>query len=124
MHKLTSRDREGVKALLDGYQAGYSLAGEFYNDEGVYQADIEQVWRNSWLFVGYSCEIPKAGNYFTFKVGDDSLIVIRGDEGEINVFYNTCRHRGTLLCAESKGTTRKLVCPYHQWIDRKTKIFC
>jgi len=43
------------------------------------------------------------GDYFLFKVGDESLIIIRSDESTINAFYNVCRHRGSLICTKAHG---------------------
>jgi Rieske 2Fe-2S family protein len=87
----------------------------FYTDPDVYRADIETIWRRGWLFAGHSCEIPNPGDYFVYTVDQDSLVVIRGDDGEVRALYNTCRHRGSLICTEPAGHVGKLVCPYHQW---------
>jgi len=81
----------------------------------VYRADIELIWRRGWLFVGHTCEIPRPGDYVTFSVDNDSLIVIRDDDEQIHALWNVCRHRGTQICSESQGRAGRLVCPYHQW---------
>ena len=96
-----------------------SLPGEFFTSDEIYQADLDRVWRRGWLFAGHDCEIPSAGDYFTFNVGADPLIVIRGEDGVVRAFHNVCRHRGTLLCRESSGSARQLVCTYHQWVYAK-----
>ena len=96
-----------------------SLPGEFFTSDEIYRADIDRVWRRGWLFAGHDCEIPNAGDYFTFNVGTDPLIVIRGEDGVVRAFHNVCRHRGTLLCRETSGSARQLVCPYHQWVYGK-----
>lgn len=94
---------------------GHGLPGAFYRDADVYQADIERIWRRGWLFAGHACEIPRPGDYFTFDVDVDSLIVLRGDDGEIRAHHNVCRHRGMRLCAIAAGHLGRIVCPYHQW---------
>lgn len=43
------------------------------------------------------------------------MIVIRNRAGEVNAFYNVCRHRGSRVCLESAGSKRVLTCPYHSW---------
>ena len=58
---------------------------------------------------------PKPGNYFTVQVGDYPVVVVRGRDGQIRAFHNSCRHRGSRVCTTDKGTSAKLVCPYHQW---------
>ncbi|TMV78338.1 aromatic ring-hydroxylating dioxygenase subunit alpha, partial [Thioclava sp. BHET1] len=53
--------------------------------------------------------------YVTIQIGAYSVIVVRGSDGEIRAFHNTCRHRGSRICSAAKGSAPKLVCPYHQW---------
>lgn len=107
---------ERIKNLIAAHPRGHSLQREFYCDAEVYQADIERIWRASWLFVGHTCQIPEPGDFFTFQVDTDSVIVTRADDGEIHALHNVCRHRGTLLSTEESGHAAKLVCPYHQWV--------
>jgi Rieske 2Fe-2S family protein len=94
---------------------GWSLPGEFYSNEAIYRSDVERVWRTGWLFAGHSCEIPRPGDYFTLEVDTDPLIVLRDEDGNIRALHNVCRHRGSLVCTESTGHSKRLVCPYHQW---------
>ena len=96
-----------------------SLPSKFFSSDDFFHADLDRVWRRGWLFVGHDCEIPKPGDYFTFSIGTDPLLVIRGDDGEVRAFHNVCRHRGTLLCHKPSGTARQLVCSYHQWVYSK-----
>jgi Rieske 2Fe-2S family protein len=67
------------------------------------------------LFAGHSCEIPDTGDFFTMEIGQDSIVVARDEAGRAHAFHNVCRHRGSLVCDQSKGHARRLVCPYHQW---------
>jgi Rieske 2Fe-2S family protein len=68
------------------------------------------------LYAGHVSQIPDAGDYFLYEIGDDSLIVIRDPEGAIHALFNTCRHRGSALCSVPTGNAKRLVCPYHQWV--------
>ena len=43
------------------------------------------------------------------------MILVRDLKGTIRAFHNTCRHRGSRICAAEKGAAVRLVCPYHQW---------
>jgi Rieske 2Fe-2S family protein len=112
---LTAEDRRRLQEIIARRQAGYSLPGEFYSSDFVYRAELERIWRRGWLFVGHTCEIAEPGDYFTFDVNHDSLIVIRHDDGELHALWNVCRHRGTQVCNEPQGRVGRLVCPYHQW---------
>ena len=112
---ITLDEQRTIRELIASRPAGHSLPREFYCDALIYRADIERIWRRGWLFAGHSCQIPDPGDFFTLEVGDDSLIVIRDDDGIINTMYNVCRHRGTLLCEQESGQLSRFVCPYHQW---------
>jgi Rieske 2Fe-2S family protein len=104
-----------IAALANELRPGWSLPGEFFSGDAIYRADVERIWRQGWLFAGHTCEIPQPGDYFTLEVDADSLIVIRGDDGAIRGLHNVCRHRGSLICTEAAGHSKRLVCPYHQW---------
>jgi phenylpropionate dioxygenase-like ring-hydroxylating dioxygenase large terminal subunit len=88
-------------------------------DQSIYDLEFEKIWKSYWLFAGTIADIPKVGDYFTYKVGNDSIIIIKGNDNEIFAHYNTCRHRGSLICLEAKGNAPKLLCPYHQWVYNK-----
>ena len=50
-------------------------------------------------------------------VGGESLLLVRGADGELRGFYNVCRHRGSRLCdPETHGHAKGAIkCPYHAW---------
>jgi Rieske 2Fe-2S family protein len=113
--RFTAEENRSIADLIAQRQAGCSLPGEFYSSELVYRAELDCIWRKGWLFVGHTCEVRSPGDYLTFSVGDDSLIVIRNDDGQIHALWNVCRHRGTRICDQDQGRVGRLVCPYHQW---------
>ena len=105
-----------VRDLVAARREGFSLPGGLYRDSLVYQAELEAIWKKQWLFAGHTCQIPKPGDYLTFQVGDDSILITRQDDGGIAAMHNVCRHRGTLLCEQDAGHVGRIVCPYHQWV--------
>jgi Rieske 2Fe-2S family protein len=103
-------------ALHADYRPGHGLPGGFYGDPDVYAAELDRVWRAGWLFAGHTCEVTEPGDYFTFPVGPDPVLVLRNDDGSIGAFDNVCTHRGTVLCQKPHGRVGgRIVCPYHQW---------
>jgi phenylpropionate dioxygenase-like ring-hydroxylating dioxygenase large terminal subunit len=44
-----------------------------------------------------------------------ALLVTRDENGRSHLFFNSCRHRGSVLVTENQGNTRRLSCPYHAW---------
>ena len=115
MQNLDASEKQILREHVTSRQDGHSLPGSFYRDELIYRAEMERIWRRGWLFAGFVCEIPEAGDYFTFELDGDSLIIIRDDKGAVRALHNVCRHRGTILLNESSGRVRRIVCPYHQW---------
>jgi Rieske 2Fe-2S family protein len=113
MH-TTSRD--WLEELIAAREPWHGLPREFYHDERLYRAEIEKIWRAGWLVAGHTCQVPEPGDYFTYELDGDSVIVVRGDDGRIRAFHNTCRHRGTQICTEQQGHVGRFVCPYHQWV--------
>lgn len=108
-----------IQKLIAARRPGWCLDQPFYADESILQADLERVFRRYWLFVGHACQIPHPGDYFTYTLGRDPLLILRDDDGQIQALFNVCRHRGSLLCEPGSGHVKKLVCPYHQWVYEK-----
>jgi Rieske 2Fe-2S family protein len=107
-----------LQQLLQNYRSGYTLEQDFYLDQELFDIEFDKIWKSCWLFAGTTAEIPKSGDYITYQVGKESIIIIR-DGNHFFAHYNTCRHRGSLICLEKKGNTPKLLCPYHQWVYNK-----
>ena len=71
----------------------------------------------AWLYVAHVSEIPEQGDFLLYRIGEESLILVRGLDREVRVFFNVCRHRGSRLCLEDRGNVRRsLTCPYHAWV--------
>lgn len=87
-----------------------------YTDEDVFQIEMDRVFKNSWVYVGHESEISQLGGYKTAYIGTQPVIVTRGEGGKINVLFNRCRHRASVVCREPKGTASFFRCPYHGWV--------
>ncbi len=108
------RDPE-VLSLLLARRPEHSLAQPFYTDGGIYDAELRQIWAREWIFAASAAELPKPGSFVTVQIGAYPVVIVRGQDGEVRAFHNSCRHRGSRICSAAKGNTPKLVCPYHQW---------
>lgn len=93
-----------------------TLPGAVYTSTEVLRLEERGLFAREWLCVGREAELPRPGDYRLKTVAGDSLIVLRGQDGQLRAFYNVCRHRGArLLDAESGSVLPRLVCPYHGW---------
>lgn len=109
-------DLTALNQLIKQQKPGYSLEQPFYVREDIFRFEWEHIWKRYWLFAGTTADIPKPGDYFLYQVGEDSIIIIRDKQGQIHAHYNTCRHRGSLICSAERGHVPKLMCPYHAWV--------
>ncbi|MCZ6806966.1 MAG: aromatic ring-hydroxylating dioxygenase subunit alpha [Deltaproteobacteria bacterium] len=77
------------------------------------------LFRRQPIIVAHVSEVPEPGNFVTEDVCGVPLVVLRDTDSEIRVFVNACRHRGTRLVSDEKGTCKKAItCPYHAWSYR------
>ena len=104
-----------IAPLAAGTKKGYSLDRRFYCDDELFAADMDQVIGRKWIVAGHIDRVRRKGDYFLYKVGHESIIIIRSDASTINAFYNVCRHRGSLVCTEPSGRLARLTCGYHAW---------
>jgi len=101
----------GLKELTKG------LPADAYFDPRHYERELQRIWYRNWIYVGRSSELDRPRAYRTFELGDQKLLLVRDDGGEVHGFHNTCRHRGAALCRDSEGLMRSgaIICPYHAW---------
>ncbi|VDS09989.1 Anthranilate 1,2-dioxygenase large subunit [Paracoccus haematequi] len=104
-----------IHDLLARRAPGHALEQPFYTSAEVYQLDLETIFYREWLYAIPAAQLVKAGNYATLKVGAYNVVIVKGGDGVIRAFHNSCRHRGSIVCKEREGKVAKLVCPYHQW---------
>jgi phenylpropionate dioxygenase-like ring-hydroxylating dioxygenase large terminal subunit len=79
--------------------------------------ELERVafWPRAWAVVGRDDEVRGPGQYFTWEHTGVPLIIVGGVDGQVRVFYNSCRHRGAPVVREPRGRSRALRCQYHSW---------
>ena len=82
----------------------------------VHRAEIERIFAKSWLYVGHESEIPNPGDFVRRPLAGRPIFMVRGvDSGNVNVFHNSCTHRGALVCRQDSGTAKVFQCFYHAW---------
>jgi len=89
--------------------------GEVYYSDDILQRELEEIFMKEWLLVGRAEECEKPGDYFTHKIGDEPIVVVKEKDGNIQTFANVCRHRGVQV-AWNEGNTKYFSCPYHGWV--------
>ncbi len=114
----TARPRLGGDEDFDGLtRAEAALPAHWYYDAETYRAELERIFFRDWLYVCHASALGENRSYRRFDIGGQSLLLLRDNDGILRAFHNTCRHRGSELCAEREGrfSGKLIVCPYHQW---------
>ena len=94
------------------------LPADAYYDPRQYERELQRIWYRNWVYVGRSSDVERHRAFRTFELGDQKILLVRDDQGQLQGFHNTCRHRGAALCRESEGMLRAgtIICPYHAWV--------
>jgi phenylpropionate dioxygenase-like ring-hydroxylating dioxygenase large terminal subunit len=100
---------------LTAWRPEHALPRSVYRDPDLYEAEIRGIFMQSWLYVGHQSQITRSGDYFLFEIAGESIIVVRGQDGQVNALLNVCRHRGSRICDVAAGHQSRLVCRYHGW---------
>jgi hypothetical protein len=77
--------------------------GSLYSDPAIFEAELQNIWYRTWVFVGHESEVPKANDYVVKSIGPQSVIMTRDEQGKVNLLLNRCSHRGNQLCSYDKG---------------------
>ena len=91
-----------------------TMPSHLYVDPAAYETNVERVFYRTWQYVGHVCTLPEPGSFFTARIANESLIIVRDEERELHAFYNVCRHRAHRV-VEGSGIRPRFVCPYHAW---------
>lgn len=109
-------DPAGLEAILAPDAPGRMLPAEAYTSEAVLTWERQHLFADSWVCAGRSADLADAGDRRALRVGDDSVVLVRGDDSVLRGFYNVCRHRGHQLQPEDTTIRRTAIhCPYHAW---------
>ena len=94
---------------------------EAYVSEEYARAERDRLWRKVWQVAGRLEDIPEVGNFMTYEILDDSIVIVRTAPDQIRAYHNVCPHRGRRLVDTPKGARNarglrsQFVCAYHGW---------
>jgi len=91
------------------------LPPRVFHDPDIHAWEQEAWFARSWLCVGREDDAPAPGSYFLARVAGESVVILRGRDGELRAFHNVCRHRGSTILVEPRGSLVRIQCPYHAW---------
>jgi Rieske 2Fe-2S family protein len=117
MHATAKQSARTFHKTAETFQPGAkTLPQRYFVSPEIFAEEQKKIFSKQWALVGHQRQIAQAGDYFTPEIGGESLIVVRDKRGEINGFYNVCRHRGSRLIENRNGQLAAAIqCPYHAW---------
>jgi phenylpropionate dioxygenase-like ring-hydroxylating dioxygenase large terminal subunit len=104
-----------LAALCAAQPEGRALLQPYYRDPAIYERDMERIILRRWLLAGHASDLPNVGDYRVVEIASESVILVRGKDGQLRALMNVCRHRGSHVCYEAAGNAKLFVCPYHAW---------
>jgi choline monooxygenase len=96
-------------------EQAYTIPAAWYVDERIGRLERDQVFGNNWIVVGRTDQAAAPGQFFTFDLAGEPLIVVRGADNQLRAFYNVCRHHAAAVATAACGVAQHLRCPYHGW---------
>lgn len=111
-----SASNSGVLVSNDEKLGLFRVARKAFTDSAIMNAEYESVFNKCWLYLGHESELAKKGDFVRRTVARRNLIFNRDTTGKVNAFFNTCPHRGAMVCRETKGNAKHFQCFYHGWI--------
>lgn len=116
---MPAAERERLGAVLRPLGESFALPGAAYTSPDVFAWEMGTFFASGWVCVGRSADLERAGDQAAFAVGDDGVVLVRGEDGALRGFFNVCRHRGHELLEVGGSASRGTIqCPYHAWAYR------
>ena len=93
-----------------------TLPARFFYDPEIYAREREAIFYKAWHVGAHGNELAEPGDFVCLDVFDQSVILLRGQDGAVRAFHNVCQHRGNRLILERRGRVPSLLrCGYHSW---------
>jgi Rieske 2Fe-2S family protein len=113
---LAPLDPAALAAALRPFGESRMLPPAAYTDPGVFAWEQRHFFGGGWLCLGRSDQVPDPGDQRAEAAGPGSILLVRGEDGVLRGFANTCRHRGhELVPCGATARQQVIICPYHAW---------
>ncbi len=100
---------------LTGKRTPVRVPASRYTSPEFATLEMERLWPHVWQIACSVDHVRDPGDYCEYSVGKLSVLIVRGDDGELRAFQNVCRHRGNEICHGSGSGLTELRCGYHRW---------
>lgn len=94
---------------------GDPMTADRYTCPDYLRRELTDMWNRVWNIGGVAYQMPDPGDYLMTELGNESIIMVRQEDGSVSAFHNACPHRGTRVTEAHEGHTKRFQCPYHGW---------
>ena len=110
-------NNESIKSYTGLTETRETLPAHYYLDNAHHERELHAIWYRQWVYVGRADSLDGPRAFRTIEIGSQNILIVRDENGDLQAFHNTCRHRGSVLCTEKEGRLRSksIICPYHSW---------
>jgi phenylpropionate dioxygenase-like ring-hydroxylating dioxygenase large terminal subunit len=105
---------ELAHSVAQPFAQAHAMPKSVYTSPVFLDAEIKNIFRNEWYCVGRASALAKPGDYTTFELAGQPLMVIRDRDGSLHAQSNVCLHRMSTLLV-GRGNRQSITCPYHGW---------
>jgi len=92
----------------------WTLPARWYTDPAILPLEKEKIFFRTWQWVGSTSLVQRPGDFFTYDLYGEPIVVTRSQEGRLRAWFNVCPHRAGPVAA-GKGNRKSLQCRYHGW---------
>jgi choline monooxygenase len=113
--------KPSLQEIIENYNPNAPLAeastppASWYSDPRILELERRTVFSRSWQWVGRADQVREPGQYVSFEVAGEPVVVVRGNDKVLRGFFNVCRHHAAAVISKSEGKAENLRCPYHGW---------
>jgi phenylpropionate dioxygenase-like ring-hydroxylating dioxygenase large terminal subunit len=112
--KLTPAVADLIANVSAPFEQAHAMPPSVYTSEAFLDHEIKDVFAKEWVAVGRADALKRPGDYLTYELAGQPILVIRDQDGALRAMSNVCLHRMSTLL-EGTGNRRQIVCPYHAW---------
>jgi benzoate/toluate 1,2-dioxygenase alpha subunit len=91
------------------------LSQEVFTDQALFDFEMTHIFGRNWVYLAHESQVQNSGDYFTATIGREPVVLVRGRNGELACFINSCTHRGARLCRQTTGNLKFFKCSFHAW---------
>ncbi len=101
--------------IVDGPEKRFHVHRDIYRDGDIFDWEMRYVFEGTWNLLGIESQVPAPNDFLSTYVGRSPVIVTRDGEGALHCLFNSCRHKGAMVCLQQQGNSKRFVCQYHGW---------